>query len=40
MNRMRNQSVGAAPQRLLPRRIAARAAEFKITDETGSSTAC
>jgi Xaa-Pro aminopeptidase len=35
LNRMRNQSVGAAPQRLLPRRIAARAAEFKITDETG-----
>jgi Xaa-Pro aminopeptidase len=35
LSRMRNQSVGAAPQRLLPRRIAARAAEFKITDETG-----
>src|SRR6188508_834394 len=35
MNRLRNRSMGAAPQRLLPRRIAARAAEFKITDETG-----
>ncbi len=34
-NRMRNQSMGAAPQRLLPRRIAARAGELKITDETG-----
>ena len=32
---MRNQRIGAAPQRLLPRRIAARADEFKITDETG-----
>jgi preprotein translocase subunit SecD len=36
MNRMRNQRIGAAPQRLLPRRIAARAGEFKITDETGA----
>jgi Xaa-Pro aminopeptidase len=35
LDRMRNQSVGAAPQRLLPRRIAARASELKITDETG-----
>ena len=35
LNRMRNQSMGAAPQRLLPRRIAARAAELKVTDETG-----
>ena len=35
LNRMRNQSMGAAPQRLLPRRIAARAGELKITDETG-----
>src|ERR1700759_2319116 len=35
MNRMRNHSMGAAPQRLLPRAIAARAAEFNITDETG-----
>jgi Xaa-Pro aminopeptidase len=34
LNRMRNQSMGAAPQRLLPRRIAARAGELKITDET------
>src|SRR6187397_1565036 len=30
LNRMRNQSMGAAPQRLLPRRIAARAGELKI----------
>jgi Xaa-Pro dipeptidase len=35
LNRMRNQSMGAAPQRLLPRRIALRAGELKITDETG-----
>jgi Xaa-Pro aminopeptidase len=35
LNRMRNQSMGAAPQRLLPRRIAARSGELKITDETG-----
>jgi Xaa-Pro aminopeptidase len=35
LNRMRNQSMGAAPQRLLPRRIAARAGELKITEETG-----
>jgi Xaa-Pro aminopeptidase len=35
LNRMRNQSMGAAPQRLLPRRIAARAVELKVTDETG-----
>jgi len=35
LNRRRNQSMGAAPQRLLPRRIAARAGELKITDETG-----
>jgi Xaa-Pro aminopeptidase len=34
-SRMRNQSMGAAPQRLLPRRIAARVADLKITDETG-----
>jgi Xaa-Pro aminopeptidase len=32
---MRNRSMGAAPQRLLPRRIAARAADLKLTDETG-----
>ena len=32
---MRNQSMGVAPQRLIPRRIAARQAELKITDETG-----
>src|SRR5215470_17552071 len=35
LNRMRNRSMGSAPQRLLPRRIAARAAELKMTDETG-----
>jgi Xaa-Pro aminopeptidase len=35
LSRMRNQSMGAAPQRLLPRAIAARAGELKITDETG-----
>jgi Xaa-Pro aminopeptidase len=35
LNRMRNRSMGAAPQRLLPRAIAARAGELKITDETG-----
>jgi Xaa-Pro aminopeptidase len=35
LDRMRNQSMGAAPQRLLPRRIALRASELKITDETG-----
>src|ERR1044072_1952398 len=34
INPLRKRSMGAAPQRLLPRRIAARAAEFKITDET------
>jgi Xaa-Pro aminopeptidase len=34
-DRMRNQSMGAAPQRLLPRAIALRAGELKITDETG-----
>ena len=35
MNRMRNQRIGAAPQRLLPRRIAARAEDLKLSDETG-----
>jgi Xaa-Pro aminopeptidase len=35
LDRMRNQSMGAAPQRLLPRRIALCAGELKITDETG-----
>src|SRR3977135_3239873 len=35
LDRMRNRSLGAAPQRLIPRRIAARAAELKMTDETG-----
>ncbi len=35
LDRMRNRSLGAAPQRLIPRRIAARAADLKMTDETG-----
>src|SRR6185503_13890396 len=35
LNRMRNQSMGVAPQRLIPRKIAARQAELKIMDETG-----
>src|ERR1044071_9312915 len=35
LDRMRHQSMGRAPQRLLPRRIALRAGELKITDETG-----
>src|SRR3954470_11425526 len=35
LNRTRNRSMGAAPQRLLPRRIAALAGELKVTDETG-----
>jgi Xaa-Pro aminopeptidase len=34
LDRMRNQRIGAAPQRLLPRRIAARAADLKLGDET------
>src|SRR5437764_14790214 len=35
LNRMRNRRMGAAPQRLLPRGIAARVADLKLTDETG-----
>jgi Xaa-Pro aminopeptidase len=35
LNRLRNRSMGAAPARLIPRRIAARAGELKLTDETG-----
>jgi Xaa-Pro aminopeptidase len=35
MNRMRNQRIGAAPQRLLPRRIAARSKDLNLSDETG-----
>jgi Xaa-Pro aminopeptidase len=35
LDRLRNRSMGAAPARLIPRRIAARAGEFKLTDETG-----
>ena len=34
LDRMRNQRMGAAPQRLLPRRIAARANDLKLSDET------
>jgi Xaa-Pro aminopeptidase len=34
LGRMSNQRIGAAPQRLLPRRIAARAADLKLSDET------
>jgi Xaa-Pro aminopeptidase len=34
LNRMSNQRIGAAPQRLLPRRIAARAGELNLRDET------
>ena len=35
LDRLRNRSMGAAPARLMPRRIAARAGELKLTDETG-----
>jgi Xaa-Pro aminopeptidase len=35
LDRLRNRSMGAAPARLIPRRIAARAGELKLTDETG-----
>src|SRR5258708_11841423 len=34
LNRMSNQKIGAAPQRLLPRRIAARAKDLKLSDQT------
>jgi Xaa-Pro aminopeptidase len=34
LERLRNQRIGAAPQRLIPRRIAARAAELKLADQT------
>jgi Xaa-Pro dipeptidase len=34
LDRMRNQRIGAAPQRLLPRRIAARSGDRKLSDET------
>jgi Xaa-Pro aminopeptidase len=34
MERLRNQRIGAAPQRLIPRRIAARADELKLADQT------
>jgi Xaa-Pro aminopeptidase len=34
LDRLRNQRIGAAPWRLLPRRIAARAADLKLGDET------
>jgi Xaa-Pro dipeptidase len=35
LDRLRNRSMGAAPARLIPRRIAQRAGELKLTDETG-----
>lgn len=34
LERLRNQRIGAAPQRLLPRRLALRAADLKLGDET------
>jgi hypothetical protein len=34
LERLRNQRIGAAPQRLIPRRIAARAGELKLADQT------
>jgi Xaa-Pro dipeptidase len=34
LDRLRNQRIGAAPQRLLPRRIAARSGDRKLDDET------
>ena len=34
LDRLRNYRIGAAPQRLLPRRIAARAKERDISDQT------
>ena len=34
LDRLRNHRIGAAPQRLLPRRIAGRAKELDISDQT------
>jgi Xaa-Pro aminopeptidase len=34
LDRLRNQRIGAAPQRLIPRRIAARAGDLSLTDQT------
>ena len=34
IDRLRNQRIGAAPQRLVPRRIAARAKDLNLTDQT------
>ncbi len=34
LDRLRNQRIGAAPQRLLPRRIAARARDLNLSDQT------
>lgn len=34
LNRLRNQRIGAAPQRLIPRRIAARAKDLNLDDQT------
>jgi len=35
LDRFRNQRIGAGPQRLIPRRIAARAKDLKLSDQTG-----
>src|SRR5438105_1276349 len=34
LNRFRNQRIGAAPYRLIPRRLAARAKDLKLEDQT------
>ena len=34
LDRLRNQRIGAAPQRLIPRRIAARAKDLNLSDQT------
>src|ERR1700687_57546 len=34
LDRFRNQRIGAGPQRLIPRRIAARAQDLKLSDQT------
>src|SRR5262245_43160411 len=34
LDRLRNQRIGAAPQRLIPRRIALRAESLNLTDQT------
>jgi Xaa-Pro aminopeptidase len=35
LDRLRNQRIGAAPQRLIPRRIALRAKDLNLSDQTG-----